>query len=778
MKILSKKVGRDLVNLNWRAAGIVSILAMGVCFYAGGFMARDSIFNTRDCYYDELYLAHLDVYFDALETDELPAFAIPSVTFCKRFYRMTSIDMSGSEPAAIIVIHQQETGPRPVNNLKVLTGDWLKPGDDEGILLERGFAEAHGFKVNDKVFLRSLGAPEEFTIRGIVISPEYMIPMGSNYQLIPVKGALGVAFATLGYIENTFGYPMYNNVCFLYNDEKKSVSLKQQILEEMRGIKINRLTERTEQFSYKFLNQQLKGFNVFIPAVVFLLSVVVCMVTIMTFNRLVQSQRRELGVFMALGYSQRSLFASFLTMGCFLGVIGGILGAAFSPFMCRLIGHAYSNHMGLPELRYVYPITYGVQGACFGLVATFVSCTPPLLKIFKITPKDAIRSAPPEKSLNWLLKQIAKLGSGSLTLKYSVRNLLRQPGLSFAVIGLIAFSISICTAFYASSESWEHYAQNALSQEMWDIVATFRVPLTWEEANRSWEREELSDVRPLIGEAAEISGKQFTRDFMLNAVPDLRRVLDVDFVQGGYFSADDAYELIFTAIDAIPVKIGEFVNVTIGEKNYTFRVVGILKRMTTQMAYIPMNTAKKVISDKPIGFFADTPLSGKNIRSRMYAADENIAWIQPKSDIRKAVFEILGNARVLTVIGLGVSVFLSVLFLLTGVTINIREREAEYATFASLGFSDRFIIGVVLAETMIEGVLGVVMSLPLSYYFSRFLNYEMSKAWFEMDLYLAPKDVGLVLIYAMFFLPIAALPGIKYLLSMDVATSVRNRSFG
>lgn len=778
MRTLAKKTLRDLWLLGWRAVGIALIMGIGVWFFAGGYMGRDSLFNTRDAYYDELRLADLDIYFDAATASEMPDLDIPGATVARRFFRQTSIDMAGVEPVAMFIIHQHETGRRPVNDIKLVQGEPLRPGDAEGILLEKSFAQARGFKVGDTIALRSLGFPVEVTVRGLVITPEFLVPMGSYYQLVPVKGSLGVAFATMDAIEDVFGYPMYNNACFLYHRGSDPAAVKKRILAAMKDIKITRSTERQEQFSYKFLQEDLKGFDVFVPAVVFLVSIVVFVVTVMVFNRLVQAQRREIGVFMALGYTPQGIFLSFLAMGLFLGLAGGCLGAVCSPLMCRLIGRAYGFHLGLPDIRYVYPLQYALQGIVIGAAITLFSCIPPLLSVFRMTPKDAIRSAAPERRLTRLLAAAGALGGDSLILRYSLRNLLRRPGASFATVALIALSIGICTAFYASSESWDWYAQKALAQEKWDLVATFRVPLSWEEAARSWNRKELSDIRPMIAAAGEIRGEKFRRDFVLNAVPDLSQVMDLDFSQGGYFSSDDANEILFTTIDSVPVEVGDWVTATIDKKKHRFRVAGILKRMTIRMAYIPMKTAERVISDKPVGFFARTRLPSPRIREIIYSSDENVAWIQPKADVRKAVFEFLGHARVITVIALGVSLFLGVLFLLTGITLNIRERESEYATFSSLGFSDRFIAAVVLAETVMEGLLGVGLSVPISYLFSYYLNQEMARAWFELELYLSPRDVVRVIAYALGFLPLAALPGLRHLLTMDVASAVRYRSFG
>ena len=114
----------------------------------------------------------------------------------------------------------------------------------------------------------------------------------------------------------------------------------------------------------------------------------------------------------------------------------------------------------------------------------------------------------------------------------------------------------------------------------------------------------------------------------------------------------------------------------------------------------------------------------------------------------------------------------------TGVTINIRDREGEYATLASIGFSDRFLTGVILYETVIEGMIALILSVPLSYLFAYYLNYEIGKAWFQMDLYFGAKELVEVMITAFAFLPLSALPGIRHVSNMNIPIAVRRKSFG
>lgn len=257
----------------------------------------------------------------------------------------------------------------------------------------------------------------------------------------------------------------------------------------------------------------------------------------------------------------------------------------------------------------------------------------------------------------------------------------------------------------------------------------------------------------------------------------MSEILDPEFTAGGYFTSDDAYEVIFSKVDHLPVKVGDRVELSSEKVTRTFTVVGILNRMTTGIAYMPVGPAKELLHDKIRGFHANTSLPSKEVKKLLYQ-DDNVAWVQPKIDIKTAVLEFLSQAIVVTKISLWIAVAMAVLFLLTGISINIRDREGEYATLASLGYSDRFLTSIILLETMIEGLLGLVVSVPLAYLFAKYLNYGMSEAWFKMDLYFGVKELLQVMAAAIVFLPIAAIPGIRHIIKMNIPMTVRRKSFG
>lgn len=775
MRILTKKAIRDVLSLGWRAVAISFITALGVGQLGGGFMARDSLTHTRDFYYESLKLADLDVYFNGVDAKDLPRLPLRGTTHVARFVYQTSLDMPGKEPISIVLIHQRQTGRYAVNDVKLIEGSRLKDGDKEGILIDRSFAKEHRFKVGDTLGLRSMGFPVQYTIRGIVISPEYLVPMGSPHEMIPIKGSLGVAFATMGRVEEDFGYPFYNNLAFLY--DPKSGADKESVLKELKKLEITRVSTRKDQFSYKWLEQDLKVFNIFTPSVVFLLGMVVCVVTIMVFNRLVQGQRREIGVLMALGNPRRRIFFSFLITSIALGLLGGLIGMALVPFNCWGLASMVGAYLEMPPVLYVYPAQFFIAGFFIGFLLPVLSSILPLYEIFKLTPQDAIRHTESGRSLARELDVFGIFAFRSLAFRFSVRNLIRRPDASLATVALVALAIAIMTAFYASTQSWNYYAEKALGQEKWDIISTFRAPLTPAEAQKIWNKKELSNIRPFSSRTGVVRGKKFVKDFVIRTENDMRESTDVEFTEGGYFTSPDAFEVILSKVDHLPIKAGEQVVISADKKEYTFKVVGILNRMTTGLAYLPKGTAKKLIQENATGFYANSSVSPKEIKNLLYQ-DENVAWVQIKSDIKVAVLEFLAQAMVVTQIALWVSIGMAMLFLLTGITINIRDREGEYATLASLGYSGKFLTRVILFETMLEGILGLIVSIPLAFLFAKFLNYELGKALFQMDLYFGAKELVEVMAYAFAFLPIAALPGIRHILTLDIPMAVRRKSFG
>ena len=72
MKKSTLKTFRDLRHMKARTVFIWFLVAVVVLIYAGGFMARDSLFNTRETLCKRLRLSDLQVIFTPASPDEMP----------------------------------------------------------------------------------------------------------------------------------------------------------------------------------------------------------------------------------------------------------------------------------------------------------------------------------------------------------------------------------------------------------------------------------------------------------------------------------------------------------------------------------------------------------------------------------------------------------------------------------------------------------------------------------------------------------------------------------
>ncbi len=127
----------------------------------------------------------------------------------------------------------------------------------------------------------------------------------------------------------------------------------------------------------------------------------------------------------------------------------------------------------------------------------------------------------------------------------------------------------------------------------------------------------------------------------------------------------------------------------------------------------------------------------------------NSAW-ETKTDTEKAFaaswVKQMGNIEFL-ILSVGGVVFLTLL-LVTGNTmaIAVRERVRELAVLKAIGFSDRFVLALVMTETMIVAAVGGGIGLALAKLFT--LRGDPTRGLLPF-FYLPPKAIGLGLVLAL-----------------------------
>jgi len=124
----------------------------------------------------------------------------------------------------------------------------------------------------------------------------------------------------------------------------------------------------------------------------------------------------------------------------------------------------------------------------------------------------------------------------------------------------------------------------------------------------------------------------------------------------------------------------------------------------------------------------------------------------------------------------GLALGVAILFVVTSLTLSVLEREGEFATMEALGFGRRTLRRVLIYEAAIQMVGAVIFAGPLAFAIAVYLNGRMSQVWFEIPTHGRPSDFVTVLLPALLLAPLGALPGIRHVLTIDIAETVRRKS--
>lgn len=766
---------------------IILIISAGISIHAGGFMSRDTILNTRDGYYNALNLADLEMEFTPLSEEEMPDMSElgDSASLLKRLVMPGIIETKKGELLQALVIYIDPESMPEINRLKITGGNFLNDSDNNLVVIERTLAEVHGYSVGDRITLNPYSFPQELTVGGIAISPEFVISTSDPTVLIPSKGSLGVIFASKNLIEEIFGYPLYNQLLFKLKNGTNTGEIKNKVKEKFKEFEIIRFVSREEQFSYRFLKEDMKGFGIFIPSIVLVFAIIISIIIIVTMNRLILSQSREIGVLLAHGYRRSQIFTSYLTTGLLFGISGFFISIPGSIIIRNLFTGTYRKIMGLPPLFYTFSFNYVLGGAGIFLLVTILATSVPLYRTLRVIPQELLRGEKEEKFMHlpqWLTQITLYFSRNSVPRLFGIRNILRRPKLATATIIIIASAIALSTSFLVSASSWENFARVSFAREKWDAIITFRTHLEESDLKEIMNIPRIAKYEPLVGGYGAVKVGEKEYDYMIVGIDPGSKVRHFNIEKGKPLSGENEYEILLnTAWSDLPrINPGEFVSITTKKGTYRFKVAGLIADMTLGTAYIPLNVARTILDlDKKtsavLAVFNIT--DHEEVRKSLFN-HEMVTRVELKKNMETLVNSYMEQMKKLSYIALSVSIFIGVLFLLSSITMNIQERSGEYATLQTLGYYNREIAVTVVTEILAEGIIAVLISIPLTIIFSKYLNIKMSQAWINLDMYLNVWDFLSVIISSLFFLPLAGLPGLIQIFKQDVAVTVRRKSFG
>jgi putative ABC transport system permease protein len=335
-------------------------------------------------------------------------------------------------------------GPPEVNRLHVFEGRGLQPGDDGRpvALLERSFAAYHGLPPDGRLLLAG-GVEVDYVGHGV--TPEFFYVLGDGLELF-AQATYAVVFVPLSSAQTVIGAPMVNDLVLrlapgVDPDEARD-RLVDALAAELPEVSAT-VTTRSEDPAHHILYEDIEGDQKVWNVIAFL---ILAGGTLAAFNlatRVIEAQRREIGVSMAIGASPAVIALRPLLFGFqvgLLGVAGGVaVGFAAAAGMRRLLVALLA---ALPVWITDFQVDLFARAAVFGLLLPVLATAYPVWRALRVEPVEALRHVATRHG------GASRMGTrmplpGRTIDQIPVRNLLRNPRRT--VLTVVAIGAALTT---------------------------------------------------------------------------------------------------------------------------------------------------------------------------------------------------------------------------------------------------------------------------------------------------------------------------------------------
>ncbi|MBX3263358.1 MAG: FtsX-like permease family protein [Labilithrix sp.] len=746
-------------------------------------------------------------------------------------------DGAEPRPLPVVVQYLDPSARPPVNDVELLSGRWLERGRPERAVVDRSFAAAHGLAIGDEIVVNPRRFSTRFEVAGTGLSAEYLVPTANPEMLVPHKGSLGIVYASREALDRTFSEELYNDVVVTFDPTADPRATTDAVLAALGGLEIERVVTKEATFGYRFIDVMLSGSRSVTPIIALIVALMAAIVAFLSVHRLIAERRREIGCLLAQGFSPAQLAACFFALGLAPGVVGGLAGIPAAMAFATQVTRTTAGISGFPDPIMTWDAARLSAAAGSAVLVGLLSALPPALGLLRLRPSEALRGAGEARFAGLpapLERLLARLeGSGSTTVRYALRNVFRRVGLSLATATLVALAVALPSGLLTSIASWDTWAQDQASRLRWDAIASFKVPLSDAHAREVMADKGVAAWDGYVQGYASVRREDgATEEMRVRGLPARSDLVRLALTAGRPFSGDDADEAIMnTAFSGgRPPRVGE--RITVVRKGVARRlvVVGVLTDAALSTIVVPRGVAQRVfgLEGKVSGAYvrfggapaaasappgaaddarATDATSNAEVLERIdldeaasdgaaraaagratraaprdpksaLLDDDLVTSVEVRAEYADATLRYLSAFNVIVVPFVGLSGVLAFFFLLSVLGFLLLERETEYATLRSMGYAGAEIARVVFTEVGVLAALGLVISLGTWAATAYALREPMARTWFAIPLDFRAHDFAVASVPTLLFLGLAALPGIRALLRLDLSSSLRGRALG
>jgi putative ABC transport system permease protein len=659
-----------------------------------------------------------------------------------------------------------------LNAICLIRGSGFSDDRDEEVIISEAFAEAHHLDIGDRIGLILNRKRESFVIVGTAISPEYVYMVRGVGDLVPDAEHFGIVYVKDRYAREVLDFKDACNQIVgrvVPTAQAHLDTILDRIDRMLSPYGVFEVTPRWRQASHRFLSDEIAGLAVSATIMPAIFLGVAALVLNILMIRLAQRQRATIGTLKALGHSNRSIMAHYISFGVVVGLVGGLCGVVLGILMAYAMIEAYKGFFQFPGfvLR-AYPdlMLIGVAiSVGFAVIGTIRG----VLEAIRLQPAEAMRQKPPERGGAIVLERWSSLWQTlgfrtQMALRAVFRNRVRTAtaiiaaALSTAIVfmGLVMYD----SFLYLVDYQFERVAHSDVDIGMRDEKSLLAL----------LESRDLPGVdyaEPVFGLRCDLRhGRNARRMSITGLSPERRLTTPMTADERPIPIPSDGLVLSRKLADILDVQAGDTLELTpVRGRRETrqVRVASIVESFLGMDCYADVRYLSSVVGEslavnavQLAVHKGETPALYRRIKQLPNAQGLGVRS-DAKHNIEKTLIETSVFSIGLMILFAGVIAFGSTV---NNALIEIGDRIREISTFRVLGYKPGQIAAILFRQSMVTFVMGLVLAFPFGYVMTRLIVEAYDSELYRMPVIIRPGVVILTAVLALLFM--IAAQGITY----------------
>ncbi len=726
VRSLDRKLLRELWQHRSQMVSIAAVVAVGVMTVLTLRGTYESLVLARDGYYRSARFPDLWVELKrAPESVSRRLRAIPGVGDVDTRVTFTAtLDVPGLDaPGLGRFVSLPEPRRSMPGDIHLKSGRYIAAGRRDEVVLSAKFAQANRLGPGRRLRAVINGRMRELSVVGTAISPEhsYAVPPGSlfpddkRYAIIwMAREALGPAYDMKG---------AFNEAVIVLAPRADFEQVRHdvdRILAPYGGLGAY---GREDQVSNQIIKGELdsdRTMGTLIPAVflgvaAFLLNIVL--------GRLIATQRNEIAVLKAFGYTNLEIGRHFLLFALVAVVGGAVVGTLLGIRLGQSMVELYRDYFDFPVLEYVVSGTLVGLTALISLLAGGAGALGAVRSATRLQPAEAMRPEPPASFRAGLFERAGLTRSLSPGARMILRQMQRRPWRSLLSAMGVAFSVAILVVglFTFDGVGYMMDLQFRVAQRE-DLSVTFNRPLSLSVRHDLAHLPGVTRVEPFRAVPVRLRSGHRERVVTITGAepePRLRRIV----TSSGQTRDVPSAGLIISAIlaEKLKVRAGDSVGLEVleGERRKArVPIASVVEDFMGVSAYMSLAALQRLTRDGPAlsGAYLAVAPQERTALNRYLKQTPRVAGVASPSQMLESFETQLADSLFVSVFFiLGFSMVIAVAVLYNGARIGLSERGRELASLRVLGFTRAEVAVLLLGEQAIVTILALPPGCALGY---------------------------------------------------------------